>query len=79
MRDRRDDRVRELERRRRLQPTRADLAENVVRLAQGRLDRDALAQRAMSGDEVVGTDELVELDQVHVPGLGGLRRVQDHE
>jgi len=31
------------------------------------------------GDQVVGADELIQLDVVHVPGFACLRRVQDDE
>ena len=79
MDERADDRVRQLERRGRLDPPRFEPIEHVPRVLEHDLDWHLDGNRTMGRHEIVTADELVELHEVDVAGLSRLGRVEDDE
>ena len=75
----RDDGIGQLERRPGTQPTGLDPPQHRVGLPQRSLGRDRRVHRAVDGDQITGTDELVQLDVVDMAARAQLGGVQDDE
>src|SRR5829696_8480566 len=75
----RDDRIRQLKGRPRVQPARLDASQHRAGLPQRRLGRDRRVDGAVDGHDIAGADKLVELDVVDVAARAELGGVQDDE
>ena len=74
-----DDRVRQLEGRRRPKAPALETAQDMSCLPQGQVEADAAAERAVRGHEVATPDELIDLDEMDVAGFTGFGRMNDDE